>query len=149
MSTDSQPSVALSLTVKDAAAALDFYASAFGAVETFRMPGPDGGVGHAEFRIGSTSIFISEEWAEWQAFANPDGHTASCLFCINVPDCRQAHKQAVAAGAESISEPQDYPWGMLSSVVRDPFGYRWSLGQVTEELTPEQVVERLKGSCES
>lgn len=142
-------SVALSLTVKDAAAALEFYAKAFGAVENYRMPGPDGDVGHAEFRIGETSIFISGEWPDWQAAANPEGHTASCLFCIQVPDCDTAHAQAIAAGAELVSLPQDYPWGMRSSVVRDPYGYRWSLGQITEELTPEQIMERLQSDSDA
>ena len=40
------------LTVKDAAAAIDFYRAAFGAVEQFRLTGPDGRIGHAELRIG-------------------------------------------------------------------------------------------------
>lgn len=149
MSKKNQSSVSLSLTVKDAAVALEFYAKAFGAVENFRMPGPDGSIAHAQFSIGTTAIFISGEWPAWQAAANPEDHTASCLFSINVPDCDKAHKQALAAGAELISEPEAYPWGMRSSVVKDPFGYRWSLGQITEDLTPEQVMERLQAAGES
>jgi len=143
------PSVALSLTVKDAAIALDFYAKAFGAVENFRLPAPDGSVGHAEFSIGTSSIFISGEYPDWQAAANPEGHAASCLFCIMVDECDAAHQKALAAGAELVSAPEDYPWGMRSSVVLDPFGYRWSLGQVTEELTPQQVAERLQADSGS
>jgi PhnB protein len=74
------PTVSLSLTVKDAAKALDFYAEAFGAVEIFRMPIPDGGVAHAEFMIGNTRIYISDESEAWHAFAMPEGTTAACLF---------------------------------------------------------------------
>ena len=53
------PTVAVSLTVKDAAEALDFYTRAFGAEELFRLPAPDGSVVHAEFRIGNSNIYIS------------------------------------------------------------------------------------------
>ena len=48
------------LIVNGAAAALDYYTKAFGATETFRMPGPDGKIGHCEFKIGN-SIFIDRK----------------------------------------------------------------------------------------
>ena len=31
---------------------------------------------------------------------------------------------------------------MRSSVVLDPFGYRWSLAHLTEQVTPEEVLRR-------
>ena len=40
------------LCCRDAARALDFYARAFGAVETMRLAEPGGRIGHAEFRLG-------------------------------------------------------------------------------------------------
>ena len=40
------------LSVKGAAKAIDYYKQAFGATELFRMPGPDGKIGHAEIKIG-------------------------------------------------------------------------------------------------
>ena len=138
-----QPSaVALSLTVKDAGAALEFYRQAFGAVELFRMGDPDGSVGHAEFQIGETRIFISGEFPDWHALAMPEGSRSSCLFCINIENCDAATAQAKGAGAEVLVEPEDNFWGMRSSVLLDPYGYRWSLGQVTEELSPEEVKRR-------
>tara|TARA_R110002096_G_scaffold32485_9_gene94409 strand:+ start:6309 stop:6755 length:447 start_codon:yes stop_codon:yes gene_type:complete len=138
-----QPSaVALSLTVKDAEAALEFYQQAFGAVELFRMGSPDGSVGHAEFQIGETRIFISGEFADWQAFAMPEGSRSSCLFCINIENCDAATAQAKEAGAEVLVAPEDNFWGMRSSVLLDPYGYRWTLGQVIEELSPDEVKRR-------
>ena len=47
------------LTVHDGAAALDFYAKAFAAVETTRMPDPAGKIGHAEVKIGGATIMLS------------------------------------------------------------------------------------------
>ena len=138
----SHPPVSLSLTVKDGAAALDFYRRAFGAKEVLRMDAPDGGVGHAEFLLGDTRIYLSEESPDWHAFAMPEGAKASCLFTIGTENCDTAHAKALEAGAVSLSEPEDYFWGMRSSVVLDPFGYRWSLAHLTEQVTPEEVLRR-------
>lgn len=136
------PTVALSLTVKDTASALNFYSTALGAVEVFRMPAPDGSVVHAEFLIGNTSIYMSDEAEEWHAFAMPDGTTASCLFSIMTADCDSAYNRAIKAGAESLREPENQFWGMRSAIVKDPFGYRWSFSQLVEEVSPEELAKR-------
>jgi PhnB protein len=142
MEQPAEPTVALSLTVKDTASALNFYSSALGAVELFRMPAPDGGVAHAEFMIGNTRIYISDEAEEWHAFAMPDGATASCLFSIMTADCDGAYDRAIKAGAESLREPENQFWGMRSAIVKDPYGYRWSFSQRVEDLSPEELAKR-------
>lgn len=142
MEQKTEPTVAFSLTVKDAAKALEFYAAAFGAVEIFRMPVPDGGVAHAEFMIGNTRIYISDESEEWHAFAMPEGTTASCLFSIMTDNCDSAYNRAIKAGAESLSEPEDQFWGKRSAIVKDPFGYRWSFSQMVEDVSPEELAKR-------
>eukprot|EP01031_Cornospumella_fuschlensis_P013103 gene13103-16019_t len=54
-------SVTPSLTVRDGAAALDFYVKAFGAVEAYRLPEPGSGkIMHAEFRIGNSTMMLSD-----------------------------------------------------------------------------------------
>jgi len=138
----SLPTVSLSLTVKDANEALKFYQDALDAKEVFRLPTPDGGIAHAEFMVGNTHIYISDEAPDWHAFAMPEGGMASCLFSIMVDDCDKAYEQAVKVGAKSLSPPQDQFWGMRSAVVKDPFGYRWSFGQMIEEVHPEELAQR-------
>lgn len=49
------------LVLNDAAAAMDFYRKAFGAEESMRMASPDGRIAHAEMRLGSSVIMLSEE----------------------------------------------------------------------------------------
>ena len=144
METMPEPTVTFSLTVKDTARALAFYAEAFGAEELFRMPTPDGGVAHAEFMIGNTRIYISDEYDDYHAFAMPEGTTASCLFSISTEDCDAAYQRAVDAGAQTLTEPTNQFWGTRSAVLRDPFGYRWSLTQKIEELTPEEIERRAR-----
>ncbi len=142
MESNPEPTVSFSLTVKDAAQALDFYTTAFGAKELFRMPAPDGSVAHAEFIIGNTRIYISGEAEEWHAYAMPENTMASCLFSIATEDCDAAHERATQAGAESLSPPVDQFWGARSSIIKDPYGYRWSFSQMIEELSPEEISKR-------
>ena len=132
----------MSLTVKDTASALKFYAESFGAVEVFRMPAPDGSIAHAECMIGNTRIYISDEAEEWYAFAMPEGTTASCLFSIMTKDCDVAYNRAIKAGAESLSEPENKFWGYRTALIKDPFGYRWSFNQMVEDISPEEMVKR-------
>ncbi len=138
------PTVTVSLTVKDTSRALAFYKEAFGAEELFRMPSPDGGVAHAEFMIGNSRIYISDEYEDYHAFAMLADATASCLFSIQVEDCNDAHARAVASGATTLSAPADQFWGTRTAVIRDPFGYRWGLSQRIEELTPEEIERRAR-----
>ncbi|MGF1679405.1 MAG: VOC family protein [Candidatus Methylacidiphilales bacterium] len=134
--------VSISLTVKDGVAALDFYAAALGGKELYRLPTPEGGIGHAEFMIGDAKIYLSEESPEWHAYAMPEGTTASCLFSIATPECDASYQRAVSAGAQALSEPQDFFWGARSAIIKDPYGYRWAFVQMIEQLTPEEVAER-------
>ena len=141
---ETTPTVSLSLTVKNASEALSFYTKAFGAKELYRMPTPDGGVGHAEFMIGNTKIYISDESPEWHAEAMPEGTKASCLFSIETDNCDDSFKQAVEAGGEVLQQPADQFWGQRSAMIKDPFGYRWRFGQLIEDVSPEELAQRAK-----
>jgi len=48
------------LIIKGAAGALEFYKKAFGAEELYRMPQPDGRIGHAEIRIGNSRVMLAD-----------------------------------------------------------------------------------------
>ena len=137
-------SVSFSLTVKNAAEALEFYKSAFGAEEVYRITAPNGEVVHSEFKIGETLIFMSGESPEWHAYAMAPEQTASCLFSIAVEVCDNAYARAVSAGGEELLKPEDQFWGMRTSMIRDPYGYRWSLSQFIEEVSEEEMKKRME-----
>ena len=137
-----EPTVDFSLTVKNGNDALDFYTRALGAQELYRMAMPDGGVAHSEFMIGNTKIYLSDESPEWHAEAMPEGTKASCLFSITTDSCDDSFKRAVEAGGTPLSEPEDQFWGSRSAIILDPFGYRWSFGEVIEEVSPEEMQRR-------
>lgn len=133
-------SVTPSLTVKDAAAALDFYSRAFGAIEHYRLPdGDTGKIMHADFQIGDSRLMLSSEYPDWGAVAPPVGKGGS--FMIYVPDADAAYAKAIEAGATSISEPIDQFWGDRIGCLADPYGYRWSLATHLRDVSPEEILE--------
>jgi PhnB protein len=134
------------LCVHDAAAALDFYGSAFGAVELMRMVADDGRVGHAELAIGDVHLYLSDEYPDLGVVSPVTlGGTAVTLH-LEVADVDALHATVVAAGAESLSEPADQPHGARHGTVRDPYGHRWMLSQSIEDVDVAELARRTEGS---
>ncbi|MGO4551599.1 VOC family protein [Lysobacter sp. 2RAF19] len=136
------------LIVDDAARAIDFYTTAFGAKELYRLPvpGPDGTerVGHAEIRIGDTNLMLCDEWPDMGALGPKRRGGATTSFVIYGPDCDAAFNQAVKAGA-SVDKPiADQFWGDRMGTVIDPFGHKWTLGTHKEDVSPEDLASRMK-----
>src|SRR5690349_11229551 len=119
------PGVAPYLIVDDADAAIDFYKSAFGAVETVRMTDPAGGVAHAEVRIGNAVIMLSG--AGGSQFRSPKAVGGTSLtLCIYVPDVDALARRAEAAGAEVVQPLETKFYGDRAVTLRDPAGHVWS-----------------------
>jgi PhnB protein len=95
---------------------IDFLKRAFGAEELMVIE-PAGSVMHAEVRVGNAVLEMGE----------PDDRTGipSNGFFLFVDDVDAAYQRALAAGATSIREPDDIPYGARSAIVRDPEGYLW------------------------
>jgi len=113
------------LIVRDCAAAIAFYAAAFGATERMRMPCPDGRIGHAEMQIGDTCIMMADEHPEIDAFGPEHYGGSPVSLHVNVDDCDARFQQAIAAGAKEVRAPADQPYGDRNAGVLDPFGYKW------------------------
>ncbi len=120
------------LCAHDAAAALDFYGRAFGAVELTRIVADDGRIGHAELAIGDVRLYVSDEHPELGVVSPRTLGGTSVTLHLDVTDVDAVHAAVVAAGAESLSEPADQPHGARRGVVRDPYGHRWMLSRSTE-----------------
>jgi PhnB protein len=117
------------LAVHDAAAAIEFYVAAFGAVEVDRIVGDDGRIGHAELAIGEVRVYLADEYPEID-FRGPRSIGGSGVTLhLEVPDVDARFATAVRAGSEALDEPADQPHGSRHGGVRDPFGHRWLLSQ--------------------
>jgi PhnB protein len=130
------------MTVRDAAAALDFYTKAFGAEELFRLTEPGGRIGHAEFRIGDSPIMISDEYPDFGALSPAALGGSPIKMMLYVPDCDAAVKRAVAAGATVLRQPADQFYGDRTAMVADPFGHGWYLQTRIEEVSPQEMQKR-------
>lgn len=131
-----------SLTVRDAARALEFYPAAFGAVIRYALREPDGKIAHAELEFGDSVVMISDEYPDWGALSPESiGGTAGKLM-IYVPDADAALARAEAAGGTIVMPAQDHFYGDRSGQVRDPFGHTWTLAQWVEDVPPEEIQRR-------
>ena len=126
------------LCAKGASDAIDFYERAFGAKERYRLPNPDGTLGHAEIEIGDTVLYLSDEAPALGVFSPSTLKGNSTSFVIDVPDCDAAFQRAVDAGATVERPMTDQPYGRSGWVV-DPFGHRWSIMTGNPDFKPEDM----------
>lgn len=130
------------ITVRDGAAALDFYERAFGATVSMCMEAPDGKIGHAEFRIEGSPVMLSGEFPEMGAISPETlgGCGSSLMIYLENVDARFA--QAIAAGGIVERPVKDQFYGDRSGTLKDPFGHRWTLATHVEDIPPDEMNRR-------
>jgi PhnB protein len=96
---------------------IDFLKQAFGAEEVARYAGPDGTIHHASVRIGDSVIEMGEAHGPYQPMPT--------TFYLYVENADAWYSRALQAGATSISEPADQPYGDRNAGVKDPFDNVW------------------------
>ena len=133
------------LILDDAARAIDWYEKALGAVEVSRSPGPDGKIMHAQLRIGDSAIYLNDEMGGGKSAKARGGSPIS--MWLYVDDCDALFNRAVAAGATVPDGPMgqiaDQFWGDRAGSIVDPHGYHWTIATRKEDLTPEEIRERM------
>jgi len=130
------------LVVKGAARAIEFYKQAFGAVETMRLNGPGENIGHAEIRIGNTSIMLSDEFPDFGVVSAETLGGSPVKIHLQVDDVDAVAARALAAGAKVVQPVRDQFYGERSGQFSDPFGYTWIIATQKEELTSEEIQRR-------
>ena len=137
------------LCVNGAAAAIEFYKNAFGAIEVMRLNGPGPKIGHAEIRIGNSSIFLSDEFPEYGSLGPQSIGGSPVQMKIEVDDVDAVARQAVAAGATVVRPVQDQFYGERSGQLADPFGYEWKISTRIEDLTGAEMQRRMDALMEA
>ena len=124
-------SVAPMLSVRNGARAVEFYKSAFGATEVFRIEAPDGAV-VARLSVEGAEFLLSDESPEHANYSPESLGGGTVRMILTVPDPDAMFARALAAGARSIVPvKEDYGW-RLGRVV-DPFGHHWEIGHPLDE----------------
>jgi PhnB protein len=132
------------ITFKDAGKAIEFYKRAFGAVEKSRFE-VGGDIPHAEIVIGTSTLFLTEEWPEGGRFSAETLGSSPILLSLQVDDVDSFAEHAVAEGLKTILPIKDQFYGHREGTFLDPFGYTWSISTVTEELSIEEMHRRMQG----
>lgn len=132
MSPTQRPPVAPYLTVTPAAAAIAFYAAAFGATQKALMPSLDGmRIMHCELSINGGSVMLADAFPEMSKTRPPlpnDYSTVSIsLEFASAKDVDDTVARCAGLGATTEMGPMNSFWGTRFAVVRDPFGHRWML----------------------
>ena len=115
------------LSVRNSARAVDFYKSAFGATEVFRLEDPSGSV-VARLSVDGGEFWLSDESPEHGNFSPQSLGGGSVRMILTVSDPDAVFIQARAAGAaEVFPVGEEHGW-RLGRVV-DPFGHHWEIGR--------------------
>ncbi|MGH7948008.1 MAG: VOC family protein [Candidatus Binataceae bacterium] len=145
---NSLPTGSPMLSIHDAAKAIEFYKRALGATELTRLEEPGGKVGHAELRIGNTTVTLADEYPEMEKMGwvrSPRGlGGSSVILHVYVDDVDAVTKAAAEAGAKVLSPPSDQFYGDRISRIADPFGHLWMLATRKEDLSPAEVRKRFE-----
>ena len=99
--TPRKTSIAPLLNVRRGAQAIDFYKSAFGAVELYRVSDPSGAV-VAQLAIDGADFWLADESPENANFSpeSINGSTTRIVLTVENPDA--AFDRAIAAGATVV-----------------------------------------------
>ena len=143
---ENSPDLTPHLVVSNAAAAIDFYKAAFGAVEVARHVVPNTTkIMHASLTINGRPLMLNDDFA---AEMKKPSETPEALgvspvtLHLQVPDADAAWAQAMAAGAGVIHPLANQFWGDRYGVLKDPFGHKWSIGQTISSPTPVETEEK-------
>src|SRR5438067_12701248 len=123
------------LAVRGAAEAIRFYREAFGAEELYRNTTSDGAaIIHAELLLGDSRFFVNDELPEHGVTSPLTVGGASVTLHLYVEDVDEVFSRASAAGAKVLLPPADQFWGDRYGILEDPFGHRWSIATMIEDL---------------
>ena len=127
------------LVVQGAGKLIDFMKAAFNAQEIFRMPMPDGSIGHAEMRIGNSMIMLGEAINQWKAMPT--------TLQLYLEDVDAVYARAVAAGGTPIAEPANQFYGDRSGAVQDMCGNFWWVATHVEDVSEEEMKRRMEAAA--
>jgi PhnB protein len=120
-------SIAPWLSVRQSARAVEFYVSAFGAREVYRLDGPGGSV-VARLSVDGAEFWVSEESPEHDNVSPESGGAVSVRMILTVADPDAVFAQAIKAGASQI-HPVSEGHGWRVGRLRDPYGHHWEIGR--------------------
>lgn len=125
---------------QDCAGAMDWYTRALDAKELTRHIGPDGKVMHGEIQIGNSRIMMHDAMMGGKGPKALGGSPMGLWLYVN--DCDALYQRAVNAGAQVAQPMDDQFWGDRCGVVKDPYGFAWTIATRKEDLNDAELNQR-------
>jgi PhnB protein len=135
------------LVCTGAAEAIEFYKRAFNAVESGRVPGPQGKLMHAQIRIGDSPVMLVDVFPEWGSVGPRSLNGSPVTIHLYVEDVDGFVERAVAAGAKRTMPIEDTFWGDRYGQIEDPFGHHWSVATHIRDVSPEEIDKGAQQFC--
>ena len=115
------------LSLLGGAKALDFYKSAFGAVEVYHIENPEGEV-VARLSVHGAEFWLADESPEHGNVSPESLAGCSVRMILTVPDPDAVFAAALKAGASEVYPVTEGHGWRIGRVV-DPFGHHWEIGR--------------------
>jgi PhnB protein len=130
------------LICRNAARAISFYEKAFGAKLLYRLPGPNGTIGHAELEVGDSRVMLADESPDgaWRSPQTVGGTPVTMV--LYVTDVDAVFQRALAAGGTEVRPVKDQFYGDRVGTLQDPFGHIWSIGTHIEDVPADEMSRR-------
>jgi PhnB protein len=131
---ENMPRISPYLYYEDVASALAWLSRAFGLRERMRMPGPDGGIAHAEMEFADGVVMMGHPGPDYK---NPKrlGAATQSLY-IYTDEVDKHFRRAKEAGAKILSEPADQFYGDRRYAAEDPEGHLWYFAEAVRHVAP-------------
>ena len=129
---DGSHTVTPRMFVRGAAAAIEFYQKAFGAIELGRAADPTGKIFNADIKIGDSTISLADESPEFGNYSPPSLGGSTMIITLNVEDADAVWNQALSAGAKIVFPIADQFYGLRQGRLEDPFGHLWIISSPIE-----------------
>lgn len=115
------------LLYRDAGAAVDWLAKAFGLEKDEVSTGANGRVNHASMTFGDALLMLGSPGPDFKG-PRALGAVTQNLY-VDVDDVEAHHARAVKGGAAIIEAPKDTPYGARRYGAEDLEGHRWYFAQ--------------------
>jgi PhnB protein len=130
------------LIVKDVRAAVAFYEKAFGMKKVMIMP-PEGPAMHAEVMHEGHAIMMGMAMPGQGKTPSELGGSPVSLYCYT-KNVDKLYERAVEAGAKGLKKPENQFYGDRTCALEDHEGHSWGFGQHVEDVSPQEMMERMK-----
>ena len=96
---------------------------------------PDGNIAHAEIEIEGSLLMLAEENTEWGNLSPTTLGGNPVTLSLYVKDVESTFQKALDNGATMIMPIADQFYGDRSGTIMDPYGYKWSIGTHTRDIS--------------